>query len=147
MRARASRIASIVSKLACFSGTIRRPLYRRSRCPELIPGRKLRAAHCVADASSRGRHRKKCLRMKLERGRKVLCKIDPVVASRIEVELVRNLFSEEEFVEGLRTSVEAHLTLGAAVEIDFHAFGTRAIFDQRERIVAIPIGAVERRAE
>jgi len=77
----------------------------------------------------------------------MLGEIVPVVAAGVEMEFVGDFLRFEQVVEILRASVETELVFGAAVEVNFHAHGAGAFFDDRERIVAVPEAAVEGLAE
>ena len=85
--------------------------------------------------------------LKFERGGEVLGEIGFVVAARIQMKFVRDAARGQQLVERLRAHVESVVVLGAAVEINVHASGARAIADDSEWAIALPEGGIERVAE
>src|SRR5690348_17529214 len=63
------------------------------------------------------------------------------------MKFVGDAAGSEEFVERLRSDVKTVVVFGAAIEIDVHAHGSRAIADDGEWAVALPEGRIERVTE
>src|SRR5271165_7228741 len=147
MRPRASRMAWIVSKWNlpdrlgahhCIRNSHGSEHSRAGDCPR---GRPSRDGSLPAAGQAEG------ARMKRKRGRKMFREVRPVVSAGIQMEFVRNFLRREQVMKCPRARVEAELVFGSAVEVDFHSRGPRAFCHQRERIIVVPEGAIERGAE
>lgn len=84
--------------------------------------------------------------MEKERGFEVGGEVGPVVATRVEVEFVRDAAGAEDFVKCGGAGVEAEIVFAAAIEIDFQA-GKGIAAGQSERAVALPERGIGRIAE